>query len=189
MTDAGNDFRSNIFGALLTALSDAQRQACELAAGHEAAAPAALIAIEQYPAEAVRFFEPILGLTSSGTVRLFDRLTTAGLIQRRAGHDARTRAVSLTPAGEVAAESVRLARRSVLAGALSSLSSAETQQLAKITEKMLTSLSGSRIQARRLCRLCDHRCCDNAGRCPVDLAVTAAGYPRYEHEHRRAVDR
>jgi MarR family transcriptional repressor of emrRAB len=170
----------NLAGAFALAIADAQRQATELAAEHGAAAPAALIALEKYPRESVAFFTPILGLTGSGTVRLFERLTTAGLVQRDAGVDARTLALTLTPKGLEAARRVREARRAAISEALAPLSRTEGEQLTRLLKKILAALPGTRHHARHLCRLCDHLACDETGACPIDLAITAAGHPCYE---------
>ncbi len=185
MTDSNNDLVVNLLGALALGIADAQRRACQEAAGLEAAGPAALIAVQRYSDETVGFFDQILGLTSSGTVRLFDRLAHAGLIDRRPGADARTRTVSLTPTGQTAANAVRAARRSTIVEALTRLSNDEKRQLEPIAAKLLTTLASTRWEARHLCRLCDHPICDMAERCPVDLAITAAGHPRFEDQQKR----
>jgi DNA-binding MarR family transcriptional regulator len=179
MTDADN-YLSNLLGALGLAIADRQRSVCESLIAHGPAAAAALTAIAQYPGETVGFFEPILGLTNSGTVRLFDRLAGANFIQRCPGEDRRARAVKLTPDGERHAAAMQTARRAVSDEILVPLSKHERSELAFLAEKLLTGLTGSRRDARRICRLCDHRHCDNADRCPVDHAASALGEPRYQ---------
>jgi DNA-binding MarR family transcriptional regulator len=176
MTDS-NIYLANLLGALALALSDRQREACEQAAGQGGAAGAVLTAIAQYPGENLGFFEPILGLTSSGIVRLLDRLVGAGLVERRLGADARTRAIHLTASGRAAVEAIQTARRATMTEALTPLCDTERRQLTTLVDKMLAGLTETRLQARQLCRLCDHRHCDDAGRCPIDRAVTAAGDP------------
>jgi MarR family transcriptional repressor of emrRAB len=182
MTDADN-YLPNLLGALGLAIADRQRSVCESVVAHGPAAAAALTAIAQYPGETVGFFESILGLTNSGTVRLLDRLAGANLIQRRPGQDRRARAVKLTPDGRRRAAAVQRARTAVTDEVLAPLSEHERSELASLAEKLLTGLTGSRRDARRICRLCDHRHCDDADRCPVDHAAGALGEPRY---HRAA---
>jgi DNA-binding MarR family transcriptional regulator len=175
----------NLVGAFALAVADGQRSASEHAVKHAAAAPAALVALEKYPHESVAFFAPILGLTDSGTVRLYERLTTAGLVKRQPGGNARTLALSLTPTGRRAVQRMRDARRRSIADTLAPLSPAERRQLTSLLEKTLAALPDTRPDARHLCRLCDHAACDETGTCPVDLAVTAAGHPSYE-DHRQS---
>jgi MarR family transcriptional regulator, negative regulator of the multidrug operon emrRAB len=178
MTESDN-YLANLLGALALAIADRQRSVCDSIVGHGPAAAAALTAIAQYPGETVGFFESILGLTNSGTVRLFDRLTSAGLIDRLPGGDRRARAVSLTAKGRRLAAAVQSARRSASEELLATLSERQRSELTKATETLLAHLTDSRTGARRICRLCDHRHCDDADRCPVDHAASALGEPSY----------
>jgi DNA-binding MarR family transcriptional regulator len=116
----------------------------------------------------------VLGLTHSGAVRLVDRLTDAGLAERRRGSDGRSVAVALTPAGRRAAAAVRVARERALAEALSALSGDERRALSALHEKLLAGLTSDRASARRLCRLCDADACGHErGTCPVTQARLA----------------
>lgn len=178
MTESDN-YLANLLSAVALAITDRQRSNCETIVGHGPTAPAALIAIAQYPGETVSFFESILGLTNSGTVRLFDRLAAAGLLERTSGPDRRARAVSLTSGGMRLAASVQVARHSTSQALLSTLSDRQRSELAPIAEALLARLTDSRTTARQMCRLCDHRHCDDAGRCPVDHAASALGESRY----------
>jgi len=182
MSESVLDRELNLVGAFALAVADAQRSAGERDLDHVAAAPAALIAVAKYPHESVTFFAPILGLTGSGTVRLFERLTAAGLVQRQAGPDGRTLALALTPTGRRAAQRIIDVRRQAVADALAPLSDSERRELGRLLEKVLAALPDGRPAARHLCRLCDHVACDEIGKCPIDLAVTAAGHPSYEDE-------
>jgi DNA-binding MarR family transcriptional regulator len=165
----------NLLGAASLALADAQRADVERAAGQAAAAPAALLALDKYPGETVRYFVPILGLTQSGTVRLFDRLVHDGLVRRAPGRDGRTVALNLTAAGQRAAARVARARAQTMGDALASLDRDELAALERTLEKILVRFPANRNDARHLCRLCDIDVCEG---CPVDAAATAAGFPR-----------
>jgi MarR family transcriptional regulator, negative regulator of the multidrug operon emrRAB len=178
MTESDN-YLANLLGALALGIADRQRSACDSLVGHGPAAAAALTAIAQYPGETVGFFESILGLTNSGTVRLFDRLAGAGLIARLPGSDRRARAVSLTARGRRLAGAVQSARRSASEELLATLSEHQRSELATMAETLLAHMTDSRTAARRICRLCDHRHCDDADRCPVDHTASALGEPRY----------
>src|SRR6266446_6142244 len=67
----------------------------------------------------------VLGLTSSGTVRLVDRLEESGYVRRGPGEDARSTSIMLTEAGAAAAEQVSAARTAVLLRSMSVLSDEE----------------------------------------------------------------
>jgi MarR family transcriptional regulator, negative regulator of the multidrug operon emrRAB len=175
MNESVIDRMTNLLGAASLALADAQRAAVEGASGQAAAAPAALLALDKYPGETVSFFVPILGLTQSGTVRLFDRLVDDGLVRRAPGRDGRTVALDLTAAGRRAVARVARARAQTMADALAGLDRDEVAALERTLEKILTRFPANRDDARHLCRLCDIDVCDG---CPVDAAATAAGFPR-----------
>lgn len=183
MSESVFELELNLVGAFALAVADAQRAAGEQGLDHAAAAPAALVALAKYPHESVTFFVPILGITGSGTVRLFERLTAAGLVERHAGPDGRTLALALTSRGRRAAGRIVGERRQAVAEILAPLSDDERQQLTRLLEKVLPALPEDRSSARHLCRLCDHASCDETGECPIDLAVTAVGHPSYEEEH------
>jgi MarR family transcriptional regulator, negative regulator of the multidrug operon emrRAB len=175
MNESVIDRMTNLLGAASLALADAQRAAVEGVSGQGAAAPAALVALDKYPGETVRFFEPILGLTQSGTVRLIDRLVDDGLVRRAPGRDGRTVALDLTAAGRRAAARVARARAQTMAAALAGLERDELAALERTLEKVLARFPVNRDDARHLCRLCDIDVCEG---CPVDAAATAAGFPR-----------
>jgi MarR family transcriptional repressor of emrRAB len=178
MTES-DSYLENLLGALALAIADRQRAACESVVDHGPAAAAALIAIARYPRETVGFFESILGLTNSGTVRLFDRLSDAGLITRQPASDRRARAVTLTPEGNQRAATIQEARRAAINEILGSLSPRQQRDLVPLAEALLTALTDSRQKARKICRLCDHEHCDDIDLCPVDHAASALGEPRY----------
>jgi MarR family transcriptional regulator, negative regulator of the multidrug operon emrRAB len=175
MNESVIDRLANLLGAASLALADAQRAAVEGASGQAAAAPAALLALDKYPGETVKFFEPILGLTQPGTFRLIDRLVDHGLVRRAPGRDGRTVALDLTAAGRRAAARVARTRAQTMADALAGLDRDELAALERTLETILARFPASRDDARHLCRLCDIEVCKG---CPVDAAATAAGYPR-----------
>jgi DNA-binding MarR family transcriptional regulator len=186
MTDSVNISHSaNIAGAFALALADAQRAAVEEASGQTGAAPAALVAVGQFPGETLAFFQPLLSLTSSGAVRLFDRLVAAGLLKREPGGDARSLALRLTPSGRRVMRRVLAARRQVAEDALARLDAGERAHLSTLLTKALLGMAGDRTAAQRLCRLCEHDVCDDAGICPIDTSLTAAGVPEYRAPGRR----
>lgn len=117
----------------------------------------------------------VLGLSSSGTVRLVDRLHQLGLVERSAGSDARATTVALTNAGRARAEEVSRARTDVLERALAALSPAERDQLGELAGKILVGIMRPPGAYGWMCRLCDTgRCGRPEGHCPVASAATAA---------------
>jgi DNA-binding MarR family transcriptional regulator len=119
----------------------------------------------------VETLRSVLGLTSSGTVRLVDRLVADGYAERGAGSDGRTTSISLTAAGRRAAAKVASARAAVLEAALSSLDAAERQTLEALHSKLLVSLIRGPGANRWMCRMCDTGVCRADAGCPVTNVV------------------
>ncbi|MFB3739597.1 MAG: MarR family winged helix-turn-helix transcriptional regulator, partial [Candidatus Velamenicoccus archaeovorus] len=116
----------NLLGALALALSDRMRAAIAGASGQADNGAVALSALGRFLEDpSIDLLGRVLGLTSSGTVRLVDRLEAAGLVRRGVGEDGRVTTVALTAAGRRGAERVTASRRAVLTGALSVLAPAE----------------------------------------------------------------
>lgn len=117
----------------------------------------------------------VLGLTSSGTVRLVDRLQDLGLVERSAGSDARATTVALTTAGRARAEEISGARTAVLERTLATLSPAERDQFGVLAGKILAGVILPPGAYGWMCRLCDTgRCGRPQGHCPVANAATEA---------------
>ncbi len=163
------DQTANLLGALSLVIAD--RMAGEMAAagGRPESAAAALSALLHFlDSPTIDLLRQVLGLTSSGTVRLIDRLESAGQVHRGAGADGRSTSVSLTPSGRVTATRVSDARTRVLAGALAGLSEQERSMLRELAAKMLAGFVRGPGATRWLCRLCDVGLCRAAeGGCPA----------------------
>ena len=94
------DRPANVFGALALLVADQMADATAVAAGRADSAPAALAALLHFlDRPSVDLLRQVLGLTSSGTVRLLDRLTESGFVERAEGRDKRSTAIVLTEAG------------------------------------------------------------------------------------------
>jgi DNA-binding MarR family transcriptional regulator len=167
--------QANLLAALSLAVTDRVTASAEDAAALGSAAPAALVALEQYlDGSSLDALRGVVGLTASGTVRLVDRLVAAGLVQRRPGADGRSRAVHLTSPGRRAARRVRDERAGAAGGALQVLTPAERATLERLHEKLLAGLTTDTASAGRLCRLCDAAACGHLeGRCPVTEAKSS----------------
>jgi DNA-binding MarR family transcriptional regulator len=169
------DQTANLLGALSLMIADQMADAMGEAGGRPESAAAALSALLHFLDQpSVDLLRQVLGLTSSGTVRLIDKMEQSGQVARGPGSDRRSTAVSLTPAGHAAAERVGAARAEVLQGALAVLSAQERAALAAIMGKMLVGLMREPGAVRWMCRLCDTGICRGAeGGCPVGNAARA----------------
>ena len=175
------DRPGNLLGALASAISDRTSDALAAESGASGAsdsAAAALSALHHFlQAPSVDSLRRVLGLTSSGTVRLLDRLERSGHVRRGPGDDRRAVAVSLTPAGRRAARRLSAARGRVLEGALSPLTPTERKAFEALAAKMLVGLMREPGAVRWTCRLCDTTACGrDTGGCPVADAARAR-YP------------
>jgi DNA-binding MarR family transcriptional regulator len=169
----GLDGPANVFGALALVVADQMADATALAAGRADSAPAALAALHHFlDGPSVDLLRQVLGLTSSGTVRLLDRLAESGLIERAPGADGRTTKVILTGTGRAVAEQVCGARATVLDRALSELNPAERADFSRLAAKMLVGMMRGPGAVRWICRLCDTGICRGSpGGCPVGNAA------------------
>jgi DNA-binding MarR family transcriptional regulator len=167
---------TNLLGALGVAVSDRIRDAitgATSAAESDATALSALLHFLVDPR--IDRLAQVLGLTSSGTVRLVDRLERMGFVQRSAADDARATTVSVTATGRARAEEVSRARREALEQALAHLSPEERDQFGVLAGKILAAMIRPPGAVRWMCRLCDTgRCGRPEGQCPVAVAATAA---------------
>ena len=89
------DGTANRLGALALAVGDRMQEAAAGQAGHSDSAAAALSALVHIlDRPSVDLLRRLLGLTSSGTVRLLDRLQQHGYIKRVPGRDGRETAIT-----------------------------------------------------------------------------------------------
>jgi DNA-binding MarR family transcriptional regulator len=170
---ASLDRPANVFGALALVVADQIADATAEAAGRADSAPAALAALLHFlDRPTVDLLRQVLGLTSSGTVRLLDRLAEAGYVEREPGADGRSTAIVLTDAGRCAAEQVCRARAEILDRVTAALSPPERAELDKLIGKMLIGMMRGPGAVRWICRLCDTGICRGSpGGCPVGNAA------------------
>ena len=167
------DRTANLLGALSLVIADRTADAMADAGGRPESAAAALSALLHFlDRPSVDLLRQVLGLTSSGTVRLLDRLEEAGYVRRGPGADGRSASISLTDAGESAAQQVAAARAAVLDGALGALSPGEREAFDQLAGKVLAGLIRGPGATRWICRLCDTGACRQPpGGCPVGNAA------------------
>lgn len=194
MTESTDPRQANLLAVLALGIGDRIRHAEEGAAGHGAAAPAALVALHEFlNGASIDELRQVVGLTPSGAVRLVDKLSEAGLVTRGPGRDGRSVAVALTRRGTAVASRVLAARRHAGEAVLAALSAHERESLTPLLERLLHELTAARLAERErgaspvggwLCRLCDFSACRRAeGACPVaSTARPVAVPPRRPHE-------
>lgn len=181
---AENQRLQNLLAAVATGLSDAIESAATEVAGLDRVATTALVALLDFsPEGSVRKLALGVGLTHSGTVRLVDRLTEAGLVRRATGSDQRSITIALTGRGKRLAQRIRAARAAQAEHAVATLTTRQRRELARTCELVLANLTAERLEQRArgespaggaLCRMCDFAACGRPeGRCPT--AEAAAG--------------
>ena len=173
------DRAGNLLGALSLALADRTADSVEGTAASSVTGAAALSALLHFlDRPSIDLLRQVLGLTSSGTVRLVDRLEREGLVARDSGADGRVTTIVLTPTGRRAARRVASARAEVLESALAALDSAERETLDELIGKLLVGMIRARGATRWMCRLCDTGACGRErGECPVANATGAVSSP------------
>jgi DNA-binding MarR family transcriptional regulator len=167
------DQTANLLGALSLVIADRMADAMGEAGGRPESAAAALSALWHFlDRPSVDLLRQVLGLTSSGTVRLIDKMADSGYVERGPGADRRSTSVALTDAGREAAERVGAARTAVLQGALAGLSGDERAVLRQLMGKVLVGMMREPGAVRWGCRLCDTGVCRGAeGGCPIGNAA------------------
>jgi DNA-binding MarR family transcriptional regulator len=167
------DRAANVFGALALIVTDQATDAVAAAAGRSDSAAAALSALLHFlDRPSIDRLRQVLGLTSSGTVRLVDRLTESGYVRRDPGADGRSTAIVLTELGRRVASQVSAARGAVLQRSLAALSPEERATFERLAGKVLVGMMRGPGATRWMCRLCDIGVCRGAnGGCPVRNAA------------------
>jgi DNA-binding MarR family transcriptional regulator len=166
---------ANLLGALVLALSDRLEGAVTDAAGLAESDAVALSALNQFlESPRIDLLAQVLGLSSSGAVRLVDRLESAGLARRTTAADGRVTSLALTAAGRRRAQAVTAARTELTESALAGLTATERRQFGELAGKLLANLIRPPGATRWTCRLCDVVACGRPqSRCPVYEAAKA----------------
>lgn len=164
---------ANLLGALALSLHDRTSEAIAEATGETETGAAALSALAQFLGQpTIGTLDQVVGLTSSGAVRLIDRLEAEGHLQRAPGPDGRSRSVRLTRSGHRVATRVAKVRAQVLEGLLAEFSERDRRALDELMSRLLVQLIRGPGARRWMCRLCDTRACGReVGECPVANAA------------------
>src|SRR5437763_1364124 len=168
--------QANLLGALALAVVDRLQEELLASDQRGLSSTAALIHVRLRPGQNIDFLARLLRISHPATVRIADRLEDEGLVERRPGRDARSRALVLTRAGERAAVAALKTRLDLVDDVLAPLTASERRQLEPLLAKLLAALVEDRWDTRHTCRLCDHATCDDPY-CPVDRAVDDPGVP------------
>lgn len=163
---AMNGRLENLLGALVLALDDEMNERVEALVGLGPSAPAALQSVLRRPEQSIETMRHAIGRSHSATVRLVDRMETAGLVTRRPAPDGREVSLSLTTAGHRMAMRVLQERRSVMSRAVVGMSDLERRSLETVIEWMLRTQATTHEDPTPICRLCDLSVCP-LRRCPV----------------------
>jgi DNA-binding MarR family transcriptional regulator len=167
------DRLAQLLGVLSLSATDRFRAGVDGTLGRGGAHAATLVHLEAYPGDSVQELATVLGVSQPAAVKLADRLSAGGLMERRQGRDNRTRALYLTPKGREAAARVLFDRAAELERILAVLGPGERARLEPLLEKLVAALAGDRGGALTVCRMCDREsCCGAPAGCP--LAHTAA---------------
>jgi len=161
----------NVVGAMALALSDSLHLGTQEKASEPGPAASAITLLHHEPGLTIEQLRRALRLSHPGTVRLVDRLTDDGLVERRPSvGDRRAVALHLTANGEASCSAILAARRECISSALQNLDHEERVLLGLLAEKVLRRLIRSEDDAFQVCRLCDRQSCKA---CPVDEALEA----------------
>ena len=169
----------NVLGALALVLADRMTGAVS-AGGQSQTAAAALSALAQFLGGCtIDRLRRALGLTSSGTVRLVDRLEADGLVRRGPGDDGRSTSLTLTAAGRRAARRITAARAAVLEDALGVLTAEDRRAFERLAADVLAGVARDKAThpdgSGWICRLCDLPACGrDEGTCPAATAAREA---------------
>ena len=168
---------ANLLAALALGIADRIRETIEAGAEHGAMASAALNTVGFFPGESIDVLSKTIKLSHSGTVRLVDRLTGEGLVERKKGTDGRSVVLSLTRSGKKAFERLRAKRQQAVAEIIEVLSANERTHLTHLAEKLLQTLTTDSASADFICRFCEIESCPQ-DRCPVHRKVLSADVMR-----------
>lgn len=164
--DTMSGYLANLLGAMSLGVSDRVGEIAEASTGLGGEAASALVLIGMAPRVTIKLLAERLRLSHPGTVRLVDRLETAGLIRRESSEDRREVRLAITRKGQQLHEKLRSARQAALEDIVSALSAQQKAALEPIVARLVEALATDRIEAWNNCRLCDAKTCAARG-CPV----------------------
>ncbi len=163
---------ANLLGAVGIALNDSQLHVITPNGSFTPVEVAAINTIGQGEGLSIAAVKTTIGLTHPGTIRVVDRLSEKGFVERRNGPDGRTLAIHLTASGRAMWKRQRKARASVLESVIEALTPEQREALPGVLAGLLTALTVDEDQAEAICRLCDESSCPQTI-CPVTNALSS----------------
>jgi MarR family transcriptional regulator, negative regulator of the multidrug operon emrRAB len=165
------DSTANLLGVVALAVADRIETSARDILNRAGETPAAVVVIGYDTGPSIDRVRRILKLSHPGTVRLIDRLTADGLVERFEADDKRAVSLYLTKRGKALREEVLRGRLASIRPLLTRLSKTEQTALEALLHKMLSSMETTDLERCTLCRLCDKRVCTD---CPIP-SIAAAG--------------
>lgn len=129
---------------------------------------AALTLVASHPDVPVDWLRARVGLSQPGTVRLVDRLSAAGLIER-AAREGRSVHLAVTPAGRELLDRWTDRRDQAVRRLTEGLAAGQQAQLTELLAVALSTPGRPRAEADRACRTCDWPACGDD--CPVSQSA------------------
>lgn len=157
----------NIFGAMALGVTDQVRSATGSGMQLGGEAPAALVMIGHVPGLSIDQLGRVVRLSQAGTVRLVDRLASAGLAERRAApNDRRMVALYLTALGDTQRRALLDRRRQALREVLDAVTVEDLAALERVADAVLQQIPGDAQGALTICRFCNKSDCAD---CPMNI--------------------
>ncbi len=125
-----------------------------------------LVILHSFPGASIENMSQALDLSHSNLVRVVEQLRQMNLLEKKAGKDARSNALFITPAGETVLADFYQQRDAQMQGVLEALTADEQQLLAALVNKLLTNFPDGRENDGRICRYCTIDVCSRAD-CPM----------------------
>lgn len=157
---------ANLLGALACEIAERLDQRLKNHPNESDSAAAALNVVGFYEGCSNNALSRALKLSHTTTVRLIDKLVEQGLVERREGIDRRAVSLFLTRRGRERARTIVKDRCLALNEIVDVLSERQRDQIDKLAEVLLRSLTTSAQEADHICRLCDDDACPPEN-CPV----------------------
>jgi MarR family transcriptional repressor of emrRAB len=170
-----HDRLAQLLGVVAIAAADRIGEGAAAAASRGGAHPAALVHLLAHPGDSIDELARVLRISQPGAVQAANRLEAQGLVERRPGRDARTRALHLTRRGRATARAILAERADAVGGMLDALDADQRAQLEALLDTLVARLADDRPQALTVCRLCDRgACAAGDAECPLEHTTRRA---------------
>lgn len=165
---------ANLLGALACEIAERLDDRLKNHPNDSDSSAAALNVIGFYEGCSNNALSRALKLSHTTVVRLIDKLSAQGLVERRAGADRRVVSLFLTKRGREQVQAIVKDRCHSLGEIIDVLSERQRKQLDELAEILLRSLTTTAEEADHICRLCDDTACPPEN-CPVHQEALSLG--------------